>query len=91
MRPSACAGLLGVSEVQAGLSPEQKLAAIQAAQQQGGGSAPTVRGSGVIMVSPGGPLPCAAASNTHRVDTSPRNVPHSAAGRPHGAGKDSQI
>ena len=86
MRLSACAGLLGVSEVQAGLSPEQKLAAIQAAQQQGGGSAPTVRGSGVIMVSPRGPLPCAAASNT-----SPRSVPHSAAGRLHGAGKDSQI
>lgn len=52
MRLSTCAGLLGVSEVQAGLSPEQKLAAIQAAQQQGGSSAASARGTGVIMVSP---------------------------------------
>ena len=56
MRLSTYAGLLGVSEVQAGLSPEQKLAAIQAAQQQGGGIAASARGSGVIMVSPRGVL-----------------------------------
>ena len=45
-----CAGVLGVEEVQAGLSPEQKLAAIQTAQQQGGRSTGSSRGSGVIMV-----------------------------------------
>ena len=42
--------MLGVKEVQAGLSPEQKLAAIQTAQQQGSSRTGSLRGSGVIMV-----------------------------------------
>ena len=50
--------------MQAGLSPEQKLAAIQAAQQQGSSSAASVRGNGVIMVSQRGAYLCAAASDT---------------------------
>ena len=46
----SCAGLLGVEEVQAGLSPEQKLAAILTAQQQGSSNSGLGRGKGVIMV-----------------------------------------
>ncbi|KAK9826478.1 hypothetical protein WJX81_003446 [Elliptochloris bilobata] len=44
------AAAAGIKDVQAGLAPEQKLAAVQAAREAGAGSA---RGAGVIMVGDG--------------------------------------
>jgi magnesium-transporting ATPase (P-type) len=52
--PNAAARIgrqLGIADVAAGLSPAQKLAAVQAARRRG---VPSSRGPGVIMVSPSG-------------------------------------